>query len=125
MLTAQGSVTRARRGKASLWALSWDLFGPNDPLWNGVGLLLGHFFGPSFVYFDLIVLIKFLLFYFFVVIILYFLFASIYLLFANIFCLLKFTENNKKRKSETSTNRCCKSYFWYELDISRVLGIHA
>ena len=71
MLTAQGSVTRARRGKVGLWALSWDLFGPNGPLWNGVGLLLGHSFEPSFVCFDLIVLIKFLLFYFFLLLLFY------------------------------------------------------
>ena len=92
MLTAEGSVTRARRGKADLWALSWDLFGPNGPLWNGVGPLLDHSFGPSFVYFDLIVLIKFFLFCFFVVIILHFPSALCYLLSTNLFVY----QNHKK-----------------------------
>ena len=85
MLTVQGSVIRAKRGKADLWALSRDLFGPNGPLWNGVGHLLGHSLGPSFVYFDLFVLIKLFLFYFFVVIILHFPSALCYLLSTNLF----------------------------------------
>ena len=37
-----------------------------------------------------------------------------YLLFTNLFCLLKLTENNKKRKFRTSDDCGFNSYFWYD-----------
>ena len=37
--------------------------------------------------------------------------AFLFLLFTNLFCLLKLTENNKKRKYESSGVCCLKSYF--------------
>ena len=37
-----------------------------------------------------------------------------YLLFTNLFCLLKLTDNNKKRKFRTSDDCGFNSYFWYD-----------
>ena len=85
--------------------------------------LCGHSFGPSFICFDLIVLFKFLLF-FFVVIILYSLFVSRYLLSTNLFIYRNHRKQQKKGKFDTSSFHRLISYFGTNKIIFRVYFFH-
>ena len=101
----------SKEGEGRPLGLSRVLFGSNGLLWNGVGLLLGHSFGSSFVHFDLISLIKFFLFHFFSLLLFYVSHLHCVICSLLIFLFIELTKNSKQESPLQSVVRCFFSYF--------------